>query len=100
MTLVPAVVEIHTMTRSAEKLAISLDRDLLRKAERLREATGESRSALMARALRQLLRSHERERLVAEYVEAYRRLPETAAVSRAARALARRSVSRLEWDDE
>jgi hypothetical protein len=87
------------MARNAEKLAISLDRELLRRAERLRRTTGETRSALMARALRQLLGTQERERQVAEYVEAYRRLPETPAVTRRARTLARRAVAQLDWDD-
>jgi hypothetical protein len=53
----------------------------------------------MARALRQLLRAQERERQAAEYVEAYRRLPETPAVTRSARTLARRVVAQLDWND-
>lgn len=87
------------MARGAEKLAISLDRDLLRRAERLREATGESRSALVARALRQFLRAEELDRQVREYSEAYRSVPETASDARAARALARRSMAQVHWDD-
>lgn len=87
------------MARSAEKLAISLDRDLLRRAERLRAVTGESRSAFVARALRQLVRAEELERQVREYSEAYRSVPETASDAHAARALARRSVARVDWDD-
>lgn len=87
------------MARSAEKLAISLDRDLLRRAERLREATGESRSALVARALRQFLRVEELDRQVREYSEAYRRVPETASDVREARALARRFVAQVDWDE-
>ncbi|MBK7585848.1 MAG: ribbon-helix-helix protein, CopG family [Myxococcales bacterium] len=87
------------MARSAEKLAISLDRDLLRRAERLREATGESRSALVARALRQFLRAEELDRQVREYSEAYRTVPETASDTRQARALARRSLAQVDWDD-
>lgn len=87
------------MARGAEKLAISLDRDLLRRAERLRETTGESRSALIARALKQFLRAEELERQAREYSEAYQRSPETAADARAARVLARRSLAQVDWDD-
>lgn len=94
-----AVGQIHTVARNAAKLAISLDRQLLSQAERLRQSTGETRSALMARALRELLRSAERARLSAEYVDAYRRVPETPAVIRTARALARRTLAELDWDD-
>lgn len=82
-----------------EKLAISLDRELLRRAEELRRSTGESRSALVARALRQLLRAEALERLTRDYVAAYQRMPETAVEVRAARALAKKSLARVEWDD-
>jgi hypothetical protein len=70
------------------------------RAERLRKASGETRSALVARALRQLLRDESQTRAVAEYVEAYRRFPETATDQRRARALARKSAAALAWDDE
>jgi metal-responsive CopG/Arc/MetJ family transcriptional regulator len=84
----------------AEKVAVSLDSELLARAERLRKQTGESRSALVARALRALLRASERERLVAEYVEAYRQEPETLAEVAGARRLARRALASVAWDDE
>ena len=87
------------MARNAEKVAVSLDRALLERAEHLRKTTGESRSALLGRALRELLRSEARARRVAEYVEAYRRTPETATELSRARRLARRSVAALPWDD-
>lgn len=88
------------MARASEKVAISLDQELFERAERLRKASGETRSALVARALRQLLRDEGQTRAVAEYVEAYLRFPETATDERRARALARKSVTALAWDDE
>ncbi|MBI2390792.1 MAG: ribbon-helix-helix protein, CopG family [Deltaproteobacteria bacterium] len=88
------------MARPAEKVAISLDPELLARAERLRKTTGESRSALVGRALRELLRAEERERQAAEYVEAYRRVPETSADVAQSRRLARRSLAAVPWDDE
>ncbi len=87
------------MARNADKVAISLDRELLKEAERLRKTTGESRSALMARALRKLLQVEEEQRLASEYVAAYRRCPETAEDERSARDLARRSIAQVEWED-
>lgn len=86
--------------KEAEKVAISLDRALLRRAERLRASTGESRSAVIARALRGLLAQEERLRRVAEYVEAYRRQPESAADVETARAQARKALRALPWEDE
>lgn len=88
------------MGNTAEKIAISLDPELLARAERLRRQTGESRSAIVQRALRELVRAEEREEQVAEYVEAYRRLPESAKEIAATRKLARRSVANVPWDDE
>jgi hypothetical protein len=87
------------VARVAEKIAVSVDRRVLAQAERLRKATGESRSALIGRALRQLLSSERQAARVVEYVEAYRRAPESVAEIRTARRLARRSLAGLEWDD-
>jgi predicted transcriptional regulator len=62
----------------AKKIAITVDGALLARAERLRRATDESRSAIFARALRAFLREEERQRKISEYVEGYRRMPEAA----------------------
>lgn len=88
------------MAKVSEKVAISLDRELLGRAERLRATTGETRSALVARALLQLVQQESSARRIEEYVDAYKRIPETPADVRAARALARRSISKLAWDEE
>jgi Arc/MetJ-type ribon-helix-helix transcriptional regulator len=88
------------VARNAEKVAVSLDREVLAHAERLRKSTGESRSALVGRALRHLLQSEMRSARVAEYVEAYRRTPETAHDVRRARTVARRSIAALRWDEQ
>jgi metal-responsive CopG/Arc/MetJ family transcriptional regulator len=87
------------MTRSA-KIAISLDTELLRSVERVREQTGESRSAVVSRALRQLTREDEHARRVLEYVQAYRATPETATEVAAARSSAKRALAALPWDEE
>jgi len=87
------------MTRTA-KVAVSLDAKLLERAERMRERTGESRSALVSRALRALTGDEAHARRVREYVRAYRDTPETPAEVAAARASARRSLAALPWGDE
>jgi len=88
------------VARSAEKIAVSLDREILAQAERIRKSTGESRSALVGRALRQLLKSEMHSARVTEYIEAYRRAPEKTRDVRRARALARRSLAALPWDEQ
>lgn len=85
---------------SAEKIAVSLDPALLSGVEALRRRTGESRSAVVARALRALLDEERRRARVAEYVEAYRRLPETPAEIEAASRLADEALAAVAWDDD
>jgi len=63
----------------AEKIAISLGETLLNELEALRKRTGESRSALIRRALDQLLATERRREQVAAYVDGYRRQPESEA---------------------
>jgi metal-responsive CopG/Arc/MetJ family transcriptional regulator len=82
------------------KIAVSLDPELLRKAERLRRATGESRSALVSRALGRIVDEHDLQVRIAEYVKAYEREPEQPRDVELARAMARRSLETLAWDDE
>lgn len=84
----------------SSKIAVSLETELLRQVERVREQTGESRSALVSRALRLLTREDEHARLVREYVQVYRDKPETAAEVTAARASAKRALAALPWDEE
>jgi metal-responsive CopG/Arc/MetJ family transcriptional regulator len=88
------------VSRASEKVAISLERELFDRAERLRRVSGESRSALLGRALRQLLRDEGLSRDVEQYVQAYRRVPESKDDERRARVLARRSLSALPWDEK
>jgi len=70
----------HTDARPlprAQKVAVSLPADLLARVARLRERTGESRSAVVRRALELLLERLDHYEAVREYVEAYELLPET-----------------------
>jgi metal-responsive CopG/Arc/MetJ family transcriptional regulator len=81
------------MARLSAKVACSLDRRLLARVERLRARTGESRSAVIGRALALLTTEEARAAAVRRYVEAYREMPEsseevTAAASTALQALA------------
>jgi metal-responsive CopG/Arc/MetJ family transcriptional regulator len=82
----------------ADKIAISLDPELLEQVERLRRRTRESRSAVFARAARMLLAEEDHRRKVRRYVDAYREHPETEAEVATAEALARASLRGVEWD--
>jgi metal-responsive CopG/Arc/MetJ family transcriptional regulator len=84
----------------SEKIAITLEASVLARVEALRRKTRESRSALIARAVRMLLEDELRRDRVAEYVAAYRRSPETTAEVGAADAVAVATASDLAWDDE
>jgi Arc/MetJ-type ribon-helix-helix transcriptional regulator len=85
---------------TTEKIAVSLDADLLRRVERLRGRSGESRSALVSRALRLLTHEEEEALRVREYVQAYRDHPETPQEVVATRAAAKRSLATIPWDEE
>lgn len=87
------------MTTTA-KIAVSLDADLLRRVERLRGRSGESRSAFVGRALRLLTREEELTRRAREYVRAYREHPESPQEVASIRALAKRSLVSIPWDEE
>ncbi len=84
---------------NAAKIACSIDANLLARIESVRARTGESRSALISRALIALTSESARARAVRRYVEAYREHPEPVGDVRAARRSARRALSRVDWDD-
>ena len=84
----------------SEKIAVSLDPDLLHRAERVRSRTGESRSALVSRALRLLTREEEKAQRIADYVRAYREHPETAEEIASIRATAKRSLAAIAWEEK
>ncbi len=81
----------------ATKIACSIDADLLRRVEAVRATTGESRSALISRALLALTAKSVRAQSVKRYVAAYKERPETPADVAAARRTARRALARVAW---
>jgi hypothetical protein len=91
------MINSYLMSKSA-KIAFSLDPRLLDRVERVRARTGESRSALIARALVAVTEEEARGVAVQRYVEAYRQHPEMPEDVAPARASARRTLRRLPWD--
>jgi len=80
-----------------EKVAVTVDREVLGAAERLRQKTGESRSALVNRALHLLVSDDARRAQVAQYVQGYREHPETDDDVAVARELAAATLKALPW---
>ncbi len=82
----------------AEKVALSLPKGLFREVEKLRRATGETRSGLVARALQLLLAERSRRERVREYVEGYREHPESDREVASAEAAAKQLLSEVPWE--
>lgn len=81
-----------------EKIAISIDNDVLRAAERLRRETGESRSAVFERALVAYLEGRRRVAEVGRYLDGYRRAPESKAEISGALAAALAALAAEPWE--
>jgi metal-responsive CopG/Arc/MetJ family transcriptional regulator len=88
------------MAPRREKIAISLDSALLDQIERLRSSTGETRSAVISRALLKLTNEELHAARKRRYIEAYQELPEDKPSVKTAHKLARAALARLPWDDE
>ena len=86
------------MVRKA-KVAISIDARVLARVERIRTSTGESRSAVIGRALTLLTSQSVHDERVQRYLAAYREQPEDEMQVRVARRQARRTLARLPWKD-
>jgi hypothetical protein len=79
------------------KIAFSVDSRLLARVERIRAVTGESRSAVIGRAIARLTSDNVHDEQVRRYSEAYREQPETPTEVEAARRHTRRTLARLPW---
>lgn len=86
------------MPRSA-KIAVTVPDDLLREVERLRRRTRETRSAVVQRALRVVLKRAELDARLRQYEEGYRQLPESDAEVDAAERRARAVLTAIDWDE-
>jgi metal-responsive CopG/Arc/MetJ family transcriptional regulator len=87
------------MKRVRRKIAISVSAELLVAADGLARQTGESRSAIYERALRDYLVALERSERSRRYVEGYRRTPETAREIAATLRAALPALTAEPWDE-
>jgi metal-responsive CopG/Arc/MetJ family transcriptional regulator len=86
------------MAARSAKIACSIDAELLAQVEELRAKTGETRSAVISRALVKLTSSEAHQAAVSRYAEAYREKPETQGEVAFARRGARKALASLPWD--
>lgn len=85
------------MAKVARKVAVSIPGTLYQAVERVRKASGKSRSAVIQDALRHWLDSQTQAALVREYEAGYRRRPEGRREIKAAEAAAVRLLSSEDW---
>ena len=87
------------MARRA-KIACSIDAGLLARVESIRLVTGETRSAVIGRALIKLTSDEAHAERVRRYRAAYLEQPEAPGEIATARRQARRVLAHLPWDDQ
>jgi metal-responsive CopG/Arc/MetJ family transcriptional regulator len=85
------------MAKPATKVAVSIPSSLYQAVERVRKASGKSRSAIIQDALRHWLQQQATAALVREYEAGYRAKPEGRREIQAAAAAAVRLFSTEEW---
>jgi len=85
------------MTKPATKVAVSIPNGLYQAVERVRRASGRSRSAIVQDALRHWLDSQAEVGRVREYEAGYRRKPESRREVEAAETAAVRLLSNHDW---
>ena len=81
-----------------EKVAVTIDRVVLETTEKMRKRSGESRSAIVNRALRLLIADADQKTKIARYVDGYCEHPEGDEVIQTAEALATAALKGLPWD--
>lgn len=79
------------------KLSITLPGEVVDSVEELRRESKETRSAVILRVLRAFFRRRVEEARIREYVQGYRRHPESVAEVKAAEARAAESLGQEDW---
>lgn len=85
------------MRKTPAKVAISLPPDLYRAVERARKKQGQSRSAFLQDAVRHWLEQRQKAGQIQQYIEGYRRMPETRREIEEAEVSSRDMFAAEEW---
>jgi metal-responsive CopG/Arc/MetJ family transcriptional regulator len=80
------------------KVAISLSEELMKAAERERQASGESRSEFFRRAVQGLLRQEQERAAIERYVQGYRDQPESDEEVLVAQQMAAVALAQEPWE--
>nr|BAL56657.1 ribbon-helix-helix protein, copG family protein [uncultured Acetothermia bacterium]BAL59326.1 ribbon-helix-helix protein, copG family protein [Candidatus Acetothermum autotrophicum] len=87
------------MPAQTVKVAISLPKEEFRALEKRRRQLKQSRSAVIAKAIRHWLKAQQEAEDVQRYVEGYQKYPETEEEMAEAAALARMALADVEWEE-
>jgi len=82
------------------KIAISIPMTLLETIEHEREATGESRSEFLRRAVESFLRQKDKEEEIAQYIRGYQENPETGEELGWVEAASQAVLAEYPWEEE
>ena len=82
----------------SSKIAITLPDEILKRIERSRRRNGGTRSAFIQRAVRLLFKQEQLQEQVRQYVEGYRRVPETDEEVAAAGKRAKAQLAQVPWE--
>ncbi len=85
------------MSNGVAKVAVSLPKELFDSVEQARRKLKLPRSAAVVEALRAWLKSQEEEKRIRQYVEGYRKHPESASETKAWHRLAAREFHKDPW---
>nr|BAL56858.1 ribbon-helix-helix protein, copG family protein [uncultured Acetothermia bacterium] len=87
------------MPAQTVKVAISLPKEEFRALEKRSRQLKQSRSAVIAKAIRHWLKAQQEAEDVQRYVEGYQKYPETEEEMAEAAALARMALADVEWEE-
>lgn len=87
------------MPAQTVKVAISLPKEEFRALEKRRRQLKQSRSAVIAKAIRHWLKAQQEAEDVQRYVEGYQKYPETEEEMAEAATLARMALADVEWEE-
>ncbi len=98
VVLISYAMEESGMSTKSAKVAISVPKELLRKVERERRASGETRSAFFARAVAEFLAHQRAHKDIEAHIRSYQIHPEEGPEVEAISALGLKTLAREKWE--
>ncbi|MCX8102821.1 MAG: ribbon-helix-helix domain-containing protein [Candidatus Bipolaricaulota bacterium] len=88
------------MPAQTVKIAISLPKDEFRAIEKRRRQLKQTRSAVIAEAIRQWLKAQQEAEDVRRYIEGYLKYPETEEEMAACESMSEQLLAHVEWEEK